>query len=318
MKKLALCFLLTSSTILLNAQSNQQQHKSVDEFVVKVGALDSQNVAQITEALTLGFSDKQQKARAIFYWIANNIALDAKAIKINDQRKILPEEVIKNRKATGLGFAKLFQEMSSLANIRCLVVDGYVKNNIDDLNEPADEVNHAWNVVQLGPSPDLWYYVDAARAAGALDKKMSIFEKDFTSAYFFANRALFNLNHFPDNSAWQLGPGPKGIKEFYSLPLFYNAAFLYDIKKPTPATGFIKTKSKAKVNFSIPYGAPGASTVELVIGTGRQQQKPEAMNFNLTGGAIVFSYQFKTEDSYPVRVVIDGKPVLEYMVESSE
>ena len=309
-------FIAVSQVQLAQAQSTQ--YKTVDDFVTKLGALDSQNVAQITEALTLKIEDKEQKARAIFFWIANNIALDAKAVKTMDQRKSLPEDVVKFRKATALGFAKLFQEMSSLANIRCLVVDGYVKNSIDELNDPADEINHSWNVIQLGPSPDKWYFVDAARATGTLDKKMTLFTKDFTSAYFFANKSLFNLDHYPDNGAWQLGGGPRSLKEFYSLPIFYNAAYLYDIKKPTPSGGFIKTKTKAKVNFSIPYGAAGASTVELVIGDGRREQKPEAMNFNLTAGALVFNYQFKTEDTSPVKVVVDGKTILEYMVEVNE
>ena len=300
------------------AHAQSTPYKAVDDFVVKLGALDSQNVAQITEALTLKLDDKEQKARAIFFWIANNIALDPKAIKINDERKSLPEDVVKFRKATSLGFSKLFQEMSSLANIRCLAVDGYVKNSIDDLNNPADEINHSWNVIQLGPSPDRWYFVDVARASGTLDKKMTLFVKDFTSAYFFANKTLFNLDHYPDNGAWQLGGGPKSLKDFYNLPVFYNAAYLYNVRKPTPATGFIKTKTKAKTNFSIPFGAAGASTVELAIGDGRKQQKPEAMNFNLSAGAIVFNYQFKTADTYPVRVIVDGKTVLEYMVEVSE
>ncbi|MBC7866724.1 MAG: hypothetical protein H7X88_04240 [Gloeobacteraceae cyanobacterium ES-bin-316] len=319
MKKL-FCSLLVmmSVTVFPAVAQNGTQYKLVDDFVIKLGSLDSQNVAQIAEALTLKLEDKEQKARAIFFWIANNIALDAKAIKINDERKSLPEDVVKQRKATPLGFAKLFQEMSSLADIRCLVVDGYIKTNIEDLNSPADEINHSWNVLQLGPSPDKWFFVDAALATGTLDKKQTVFTKDFTSAYFFASRSLFNLDHYPDNDAWQLGGGPKSLKEFYSLPVFYSAAYLYDIKKPTPANGFIKTKSKGKTNFIIPYGAAGVSNVSLIIGDGRKQQKPEAMNFTASAGSIVFNYQFKTEDTFPVKIVVDGKTVLEYMVEVSE
>lgn len=301
----------------VSAQSGMQ-YKAVDEFVIKLGGLDSLNVAQIAERLTLKISDKEQKARAIFFWIANNIAIDGKALKGHDERKSLPEDVVKNRKATPLGFAKLFQEMSSLANIRCLVVDGYIKATIEDLNAPADEINHSWNVIQLGASPDKWFFVDVALASGTLDKKMTTFKKDFTSAYFFASKPLFNLDHYPDNGQWQLGGGPKSLKEFYSLPVFYNAAHLYNIRKPTPANGFIKTKTKAKTNFSIPYGAPGVSNVSLVIGDSRKQQKPEAMNFTASAGSIVFNYQFKTADTYPVKIVVDGKTVLEYMVEVSE
>jgi hypothetical protein len=306
-------FMIYTGTL---AQSQSIQYKAVDEFVTKLGPLDSLNVAQIAEALTLKLQDKEQKARALFYWIGHNIALDPKAIKINDERKSLPEDVIKQRKATPLGFAKLYQEMSSLANIRCLVVDGYVKNSIEDLNNPADEINYSWNVVQLGPSPDKWYLIDVARASGTLDKKLTQFIKDFTSEYFFADKTLFNLDHYPDNDAWQLGGGPKSLKEFYNLPIIFNGAYYYNLKKPTPAAGYLKTKSTVKNNFIIPYrAATGISTVSLLIGDGRKQQKPEPMNIAVSGSTISFNYQFKLLDTYPVKIVIDGKTVLEYMVE---
>jgi hypothetical protein len=307
------------TSLSLNAQPKANPYKAVDEFVKTLGALESKNVAIIADTLTRRLADKEQKARAIFYWIANNIALDIKSLKINDERKSLPEDVVKQRKATPLGFAKLFQEMSSLANIRCLVVDGYVKNNIDDLNNPADEINHSWNVVQLGLSPEQWFFVDVARASGMTDKKMSLFTKDFTSDYFFADRNLFNLDHYPDNDAWQLGTGPKSKKEFYSLPVIYNAAYIYELKKPTPAIGFIKAKKNGKTNFSFPYGSGMTiSNISLIIGDGRKLQKPEPMNFTTSSGTISFSYQFKTEDTYPVKIVADGKTLLEYMVEVTE
>ena len=59
------------------------------------------------------------------------------------RKKINPEQVVMNRKTTSLGFAKLFQEMCSMGNIRCLVVDGYVKHSTEDINNRADEPNHS-------------------------------------------------------------------------------------------------------------------------------------------------------------------------------
>ncbi len=319
MKKI-LCSLFTLSILFSNSLLAQQsKYKSIDDVVGSLGTLDSQNVAQITQKLTKPFAGKDEKARAIYFWIANNIAIDAKAVRIHDEKRSLPEDVIRYRKATPLGFAKLFQEMSSGANIRCLVVDGYVKNSIDDLNNPADEVNHSWNVIQLGTSPDQWFYVDAYKASGTTDKKVTLFVKDFTSGYFFADRLLFNLDHFPDNDAWQLGPGPKSRKEFYSLPVFYNTAYVFGLKKPLPVIGYIKAKTKVKTDFKLPLDAGAAvTTVSLVLGDGRKMQKPEPMNFSTADGSISFSYQFKTEDTFPVKIMVNEKTVLEYMVEVSE
>src|SRR6188768_483657 len=124
MKKIifSLLILLTNNI----ASSQPTAASANDELVKNLGSLPTLNVATITDTITINFSDKKEKARAIFYWIANNIALDPKATKTNDVKKINPEDVIQSRKTTPLGFANLVQEMCSLANIRCLVVDGYV------------------------------------------------------------------------------------------------------------------------------------------------------------------------------------------------
>jgi transglutaminase/protease-like cytokinesis protein 3 len=311
---LLLFLLITSFTGF--TQSNYEQ---TDKFVKNLGSLDSLNVAQIAKRLSAASADNEQQARAIFYWIANNIAIDPKTTKSGDQRKSLPEDVVKLRKATPLGFAKLFQEMASQANIRCLVVDGYVKNSIDDLGNPADEINHSWNVVQLGQSPEAWFVVDATKASGWLDKKMSAFTKNFTPEYFFADKTLFNLDHYPDNAAWQLGGGPKSLKDFYALPIISSQAYKLAVKKLTPATGFVKTKTKNKVSFSIPMTSDvNIENVSLLIGDAKKMPKPEPMNFTSVGGALIFSYQFKMEDTYPVKILVNNEVLAEYMVEVSE
>jgi transglutaminase/protease-like cytokinesis protein 3 len=313
-------FMFVALTLLLVLNGfGQSDYSQTDKFTEGLGSMDSLNVAQIAKRLSQASTDNEQKARAIFYWIAHHIAIDPKATKSGDQRKSLPEDVIKLRKASPLGFAKLYQEMASQANIRCLVVDGYVKNNIDDINNPLDEVNHSWNVVQLGQSPETWYVVDVARASGTLDKKMSAFTKNFTSQYFFADKVLFHLDHYPDNSAWQLGGGPKSVKDFYALPLFTTASYKYGLRKLAPATGFVKTKMKNKLSFTLPVNSNiNIENVSLLIGDTKKMQKPEPMNFSTAGGAIVFSYQFKAADTYPVRVLFNDEVVAEYMVEVIE
>lgn len=296
-----------------------QRYTNVDQYAINLGALTDKNVAQIADSLGRPFEDKKMKARAYFTWIAHYIALDGKAIRANDQKKTKPEDVVLNRKTTPLGFAQLFQEMCSMGNIRCLVVDGFIKNNTDDIGNPADEPNHSWNVVQLGQSPDEWYYVDVARASGQLDKKMLQFTPNFTSAYFFADRSIFNLDHFPDNKAWQLGDGPKGLKDFYAFPVISYAAYEIGLKKPQPILGMIRTSIKNKVEFSFNYiNYSEIKGINLIIGEGSRQLKPEPMNFTDNAGTIRFSYQFKREDTYPVKVEVDGKTVLQYIVEVNE
>lgn len=316
LKVLALCLCLSNT---IYAQSADERYAKTDAIVQKFGSLDSLNVATIADTITRPFADKQSKARAIFYWIAHNISFDLKAMKTNDNRKVDPVLVIQSRKATPLGYANLVQEMCSMANIRCLTVDGYAKSYASDINNPADEINHSWNVVQLGQSPEEWYYIDAAKASGYADKKFSSFTKEFTSQYFFADRTLFNLDHYPDNSAWQLGSGPKTLKDFYTLPVVSSAAYVYGLQKPQPLTGHIRTKTKNTVTFTFPHtNTVTIGAIILVTGEDKKEEKSQPMNFTDTGGQITFNYQFKKEDTYPVKIVVDGKVLMQYIAEVSE
>lgn len=314
-------YFFTYLLILQFNYSKAQQHdySPIDNKIQKLGSLDSFNVAIIADTLTRPFADKEEKARAIYYWIANNIMLDLKGTKSNETKNNDPVIVMKTRKATALGFAMLFQEMSSMANIRCLVVEGYIKNNTEDINNKPDEVNHAWNVVQLGQSPEQWFYVDVTKASGYADKKMSLFTPQFTSQYFFADKPLFNLDHYPNNSAWLLGPGSKGLKEFYALPVIANAAYSYDLKNLIPVTGLIKanTKKAVQFRFGINTDKPITSVV-MIIGDNKKLQKSEPMNFDVTAGKLVFDFTFKIEDSFPIRILVDGKDFVQYNVEVTE
>jgi len=316
MKDLCLFFIILFSFSSNRLLAQENNYTATDEFVKKLGSMDNLNVATIADTITRSFPDKQNKARAIFYWIANNIAIDPKATRSNDKRNTEPENVIHLRRTTPLGFSLLVQEMCSLANIRCLSVDGYLKFKAEDINNKADEVNHSWNVVQLGQSPEQWFYIDAARASGFTDAKISTFTKQFTGEYFFADKALFNLDHYPDNDAWQLGGGPKSINAFYALPVISNAAYKYGLQKPQPLNGHIKTKVKAPNRFSFAYNnVVPIKNIFLVIGEEKKQLKPEPMNFTDNGGIVTFNYQFKIADTYPVKIIADGHELLQYYVE---
>ena len=311
MKKIVLTLLIVFGLYHIKAQETQSPLSAVDAYAKQLGALDSFNVATIADTLTKKFTDKKEKARAIFYWISNNISLDPKAIRSNDNKRSDPVIVIQSRKATATGFANLIQEMCSMANIRCLVVDGYVKNSAEEINNKADEPNHSWNVVQLGQSPESWFYIDAAKASGSLDKKITTFTRHFTSEYFFADTALFNLDHYPDNSAWLLGGNQKSVKEFYALPVISNAAYSYGLSKPLPVNGYIRTTTKKTVGFSFSHNNNSTITgITLIMGEGNRQSKPQAVNFTDNAGVITFNYIFKNDDTFPLRILADGNEML--------
>jgi transglutaminase/protease-like cytokinesis protein 3 len=319
MKKSLLTSIVCAVAIISFAQISTPKYKYIDDDVQKLGTFPTKNVAEIADAITAKFSSNEDKARAIFYWIANNIAIDPKAVNRQEEKNKVPEKVIETRKATPLGFSLLVQEMCSYAKIRCLSVDGFVKNRTSEINEKLDEKNYSWNVVQLGQSPETWYYIDACRASGFLDSKQKVFTKQFTSQYFFADKKLFNLIYFPDNMAWMLGGGNKSMKDFYALPIIGNEAIGLEFRKLSPLTGVIKTVTNKAVDFSFSINNDNTiKKISILIGDEKKKQKEEPMNFDDNNGDIKFSYTFKKEDTFPIQIVADGKIVLQYIVEVKE
>ena len=91
---------------------------------------------------------------------------------------------------------------------------------------------------------------------------------------FLPDRAIFNYQHYPDNTAWQLGPGPKSESSFFSLPMVRSAAYEFKLGKFAPATGFVKIKLNSAFTFNIKLNT--YSEIEIValeIGTDRRRNK---------------------------------------------
>ena len=130
--------------VVLNAsgQTNGRNFTTIDAYVKSLGPLDSMSMGTINNVVSNKFTDKIDKARAIYYWITHNITYDVKAARSNTSIKNTPAEVLLSRKAVGIGFASLFQDMCSSADIRCLTVDGFIKNSTQQIGEKGTDINH--------------------------------------------------------------------------------------------------------------------------------------------------------------------------------
>ncbi len=316
-KKIILLLVLFTGT-KITAQNKFNDFKVIDDYVKSLGSLDTLNTGTITYIVTKKFPDDKDKARAIFDWIAYNISFDVKAAKRDGNEKNVADDVLKFRKATSSGYAALFQDMCSVVKIRCLTVDGYLRNNVEQFTEKPETFNHTWNVIQLGMSPESWYYVDPTLGSGITDDKLTVFTKEFNDAYFFADRNIFNYQHLPDNHAWLLGPGTKSVNGFFAMPLVKNAAYEFGISNFSPTGGYIKAKLNNTVQFSCRIsGNKNIDIVALLIGDDKKK-KTKTVDYTFSGGELRFGYKFTEENSYPVTVLINGKPVLGYYVEANE
>lgn len=304
--------------VTANAQKAGRDFKEVDEYVKKLGKMDTMNMGTIATLLTKKFEDKTDKARAIFVWIANNISYDFKNARSGNNDKNSSTLVLQNRKGLGVGYANLYQDMCSVAGIRCLTVDGYVKFTSEQIGDTKTEINHTWNVVQLGQSPDAWYYVDACRGAGYSDADFKSFTPAFNDEYFFATLRIFNWEHCPDNEAWYLGPRPKGKKDFFDLPAIKSAAYEMGLKSFTPSDGDVKAKVGKPFNFRIQLSSDLDVTKAALVFGEDKKRKVKPMEFTFNNGILSFSYKPAEEDNYPVTVTVNDKELLVYKMDVSE
>jgi hypothetical protein len=307
-----LLLLVTSNAF---AQNSADDFSIIDAYVKKVGPLDTLNMGTISYILTRQFPDKIDKARAIFDWIAYNINYDCKAARSDEDKNQNSTAILKSRMATSIGYAVLFQDMCSVAKVRCLTIDGYIKRSIDDIDQVPDAVNYMWDVIQLGEASQDWYYIDVAAGSGYINDKQTIFTKAFNDNYFFADKNIFNNQHFPDNIAWILGSGYANVKDFYTLPIVNDAAYDFKLSGFEPGSGHIKAKTGRVIPFKIGVaGKEEITTVSLAIGEDKSK-KIKPMNYSSNGGFIQFAYKFDDADSYPVTVLINGKEVLSYLID---
>lgn len=318
-KYLTFFFLFLIFQFELMAQSNKDQLDAINKDIIKIGNLPGENVATITEIITRAYSSKRQKAMAIYCWIGRSISWNVKATKSSDPKNTLPENVVYLRNSTPLGFANLYQEMCSQSNIRCLVADGYVKYTIEQIDEIPEQVNASWNVVQLGNTPSEWFYVDAFRSAGSTDKKWTIFKPDFSDLYFFPDKEVFNLEHYPDNSAWLLSRGPSGVKDFISKPITGRASYENALTGFFPDKGKWIAKPNQKVRFSLRLQKlPESPMVEMRLSEGNKPAQTFRVSLEGDGNDYFIDYSFKKETEYQVTILINGKELITYLLEIEE
>jgi hypothetical protein len=308
----SLILICLSITFPFDSFSQYSSLKSVDSFAISVGKGDSLTIQQISYLLTEKYTNPILKSRAIFTWIAHNIAYDCQAFHTISKRKEKPEDVFELRKAVCAGYSNLFMEMCSYAGLRCLTVDGYARNGTETIGEEMIEPNHSWNVVLI---ENEWKVIDVTWASGYTDKKVKNFTPQFSETYFFPDQKKFLFNHFPNLDTWKPTKSKLSKAEFWKIPTVLEGFFIFDINDFLPKNGIIRAKTKNSLSFSfnIQSGIE-ISTIDIVVGEDKKEKliKP---TFNLENGKVTFSLDFPTSGSFPMTIYIDKVPSLKYQLE---
>ncbi len=308
----SLILVCLSVTFAFDSFSQYSSLKSVDSFAISIGKGDSMTIQQVSRLLTEKYTDPILKSRAIYTWIAYNIAYDCQAFHTISKRKENPEDVFRLRKAVCAGYSNLFMEMCSYAGLRCLTVDGYGRNGTETIGEEIIEPNHSWNVVLIGNE---WKVIDVTWASGYTDKKVKNFTPQFSETYFFPDQKQFLFNHYPKLAAWKPAKSKLSKSAFWEIPTVLEGFITFEINDFLPKNGIVKAKAKENLSFSFSIKSGiEISTLVIVAGEDKKEQviKP---SFSINNGKVAFTLNFNASGSFPMTIFVDNVPTLKYQLE---
>jgi len=298
-----------------------QDYSKVDETVKDYKIND---INKLAAQINKDFSREDEKARAIFTWLATNIKYDLAALNSNKgpekysyrteaEKKAIQEKIkndlaiktFKSKKGVCEGYATLFIVLAEKTGLEAEFIPGTAKSHPNHIGKLPVVADHAWNAVKTGNE---WKLVDATWGAGTVTGAKPQFNFRYNDGYFFADPEVFFLNHFPEDEKWLLTK--KSKQEFADLPLYYGNYLSGGYKFLSPNEGSF-SKSKATVlPFKIKNLKPTDEIAYAFSGNSTFQQVKPVKNGDLTEFDITLDSKAK---GY-LTIFINQKSVASYKI----
>jgi transglutaminase/protease-like cytokinesis protein 3 len=243
--QLALIVLLLS--FLVNAQDKNDVYAIVYDYPNSV-----QSIEILADKIKSDFASNEDKARAVFSWIAFNVKYDVtgnsgkgfyytnekdRQEKNQKQIKEMVATALNNNIATASGYAFLFENLAKTVGLEVVTIAGTLKSDPSQIGQMPNGTNHLWNAVKIN---DKWALLDVTLGAGYIGSNGQ-FKPDFNDGYFFTNPERFYLNHYPNNTEWLFVNKTK--ENFSKLPLFFGDYIASGYTIVSPDMGIIKPKN---------------------------------------------------------------------------
>jgi len=264
MNKSLLIVLISIILSLTNTAVFSNNNKKTDR-IIKSYPSSISNPNQLVKLINRDFELPEDKARAIYTWIATNIVYDIRALKarpkiinylyssyeekIYREREIMEELAIQaliDRKATCQGYSALYKHICELVSLECVIISGYSKTRKLEIGNIPPANNHSWNTVKINEE---WKLVDVTWGAGYLNENLDKFIPAFNDNFFFSTPAKFYLNHYPDDQSGLLRS--MSIETFVNLPLYYPGFNKSNVEVVEPETGIITVSNVGYIGLSL-------------------------------------------------------------------
>lgn len=184
--------------------------RKADSLALMFPGHSLQDLRILSEKLTKPLTTEQEKFRAIYKWICNNIDYDYRLYLMNKRRrekltdselktwntkiaKAVFETLLSRHRTVCTGYAYLVKELSYHAGLSCAIINGYGRNAQAGDRFPT-RPNHSWNSIQLNGR---WYFCDATWSSGAMNVRTGEYIRKYNDAYFLQAADEFSKRHLP-------------------------------------------------------------------------------------------------------------------------
>jgi hypothetical protein len=270
---------------------------------------------ELSKFITRDFSTDEEKVRAIYSWIIQNIAYEPKEYKKFDYRfsnikernvkeELTRQKIIERTLQKGIavceGYAFLFEKLCELQGITNYLVRGDTKTTIEGIGKEFS-TSHLWNVAYIDGIPFLF---DPTWGAGKFHQK---FIKEPNYYYYKTPPYSFFKTHYPDLYEDALIPDEISKQEFSELPLIIDSDMLIsDII--TPKKGIIYTEMYFdEIQFEIKNSNPNKITYSF------NGEIKKVIKKSLENKILMFSVPLELGVKQ-LLVYFDEKPVLGYQI----
>jgi hypothetical protein len=268
---------------------------------------------ELSTLLTSPFSREDEKARAVFTWIALNISYDVQKFlnlpkrvefsytteeeRIKILEKIAEEGIaatLKKRKGVCEDYSNLFAAMCKSSGVEVLTVEGNARNDVRYLGKKTIGNSHQWNAVK---KDGRWMITDVTWGAGYVDFAAKKFIKDFRGEYFLIDPQRSIFTHVPlseENQFLKKTFSAQGISE---LPVAGFGLIKYGVEGFNPDKSNLKPGNDGNAIIRIKLSkSPGLFLV--TVSGKRSEIKPEKD----AEGYLVFRIPVKGKEGLPVTV----------------
>ena len=185
------------------------EYEAIDKKMDAISSNSGTATTYISNYISKNFTTPDEKIRAAFYWIADNIRYDVESL--NDPKKPYqtPQEkvsaTLKSKKGVCMHYAEVFKDITTKLGIETILISGYTKTK-----GKIATLSHVWCASKLN---ETWYLFDPTWGAGYVDNDK--FTKKLNNKYYKVEPKNLLSSHMPFDYLWQFSEYPITNQEFY-------------------------------------------------------------------------------------------------------